>query len=292
MSSRGRKRKADVAFAFQGSVSNSGDGSAQRSLRPRLNAAAVGASSSTPVSAVPSTGTGSVVSVAASLSAFKLAQQRQQAAELRRLKQQRKRAAKQRNKRTLHRARIKQRSEQAAAAAALEDPAHWEPVDPTHGNKHLMHLAKGKHDAELGEVEQHWQQTFGHGSIVSVHRIQNSGLHHRFERMRQNTPSMTEQVAYHGTRTNVPALIYDCPTGFDMSRGLHRPGSVTTPLTLGRLQCRGGNVVGGTVAVSYQWLTKLQFMCACIVAICGLPSMRNTAATATVIRSVHGAHVH
>jgi hypothetical protein len=211
-----RKRKADVAFATQGGGNNGGGGSVQRSLRPRLNSTAVRASSSTPVAAVPSTGTGSVVS-----SAFKLAQQRQQAAELRQQQQQRKRAEKQRNERTLHRARIKQ------LAAALKDPAHWEAVDTKHGNKHLVRLTKGKHGAELGEVEQHWQNTQGHGTIVSVHRIQNSALHQRFEGARLDTPSLTEQVAYHGTLANVPAGIYDSPTGFNMRCGVYAPGSAT-----------------------------------------------------------------
>jgi len=230
MASRGRKRKAEVAFATQGGVTNGGGGIVQRSLRPRLNAAAVGASSSTPMSAAPLTGTGSVsvaAVAAASLSAFRLAQQRQQAAELRRLKQQRKRAAKQRNKRRLHRARIKQRSAQAAAAAALKDPAHWEPVDPTHGNQHLVQLTKGKYGAELGEVEQHWLQTFGHGRIASVHRIQNGVLHRRFETARFQAPTLAERVAYHGTRLNVPAGIYDSPMGFNMRCGVYVPGSVT-----------------------------------------------------------------
>jgi hypothetical protein len=117
----------------------------------------------------------------------------------------------------------------AAVAAGLKDPAHWEPVDPTHGNKHLLLLTKEKHSAELAEVEQHWQQTNGQGRVVAVHRIQNSALHHRFEGARQSTPGVTERLAYHGTRLNVPALIYDSPTGFDMSRGMAQPGSVTIP---------------------------------------------------------------
>jgi hypothetical protein len=122
-----------------------------------------------------------------------------------------------------------------SAPAALPTPAtaepplsrHWEPVDTAHGNKHLLLLTKEKHAAELAELEKHWQQTHGSGCIVSVHRIQNSALHHRFEGMQKNTPSLTKRVAYHGTRTNVPTLIYDSPTGFDMSRGASAPGSVT-----------------------------------------------------------------
>jgi hypothetical protein len=106
-------------------------------------------------------------------------------------------------------------------------PQHWETVDTTHGNKHLLLLTKQKHLDELTEVEKHWEQTDGQGRIVAVHRIQNSALHHRFEGMRKNTPSLTEQAAHHGTRANVPALIYDSPTGFDMSRGMSTPGLVT-----------------------------------------------------------------
>jgi hypothetical protein len=158
-------------------------------------------------------------------------------------------AADQRDKRARHRARIKQLKEKAEAAEAVaaatagpKDPAHWESVDTKHGNKHLLQLTKEKRSAELGEVEQHWQNTQGQGTIVSVHRIQNSALHHRFEGMRQTTPGLTEQVAYHGTRTNVPALIYDSLTGFDMRRGMAQPGSVATPLTLG-LRCRGASTL-------------------------------------------------
>jgi len=126
----------------------------------------------------------------------------------------------------------------ALAASAVVDPSlprHWEPMDTTHGNKHLVHLTKEKHPAELAEVEQHWQLTNGNGHIVSVHRIQNSALHRRFAKARQCTPGVTEQLTYHGTRSNVPSSIYASRTGFDMSRGLHQPGSVATPLTLGRL---------------------------------------------------------
>ena len=121
----------------------------------------------------------------------------------------------------------------APALADLSLPRHWEPVNPAHDNKHLVLLTKEKHAAELAEVEQHWQQTQGYGCIVSVHRIQNSALHQRFEGMRKSTPSLTEQVAYHGTRLNVPAGIYDSPTGFNMICGTARSGSVATPLTLG-----------------------------------------------------------
>jgi hypothetical protein len=64
-----------------------------------------------------------------------------------------------------------------------------------------------------------------------VHRIQNGALHLRFEEARRKTPTVTEQVAYHGTRLNVPAGIYDSPTGFNMICGTARPGSVATPLT-------------------------------------------------------------
>jgi hypothetical protein len=77
-----------------------------------------------------------------------------------------------------------------------------------------------------------------------VHRIQSNALHHRFEGMRRNTPGLSEQVAYHGTRTNVPALIYDSPTGFDMSRGTARPGSVAIPRAGLGMQRRGMSAAG------------------------------------------------
>jgi hypothetical protein len=103
-------------------------------------------------------------------------------------------------------------------------PRHWEPVDPAHGNKHLVLLTTAKHADELTQVEQHWKQTNGQGNIVSVHRIQNSALHHRFETARSQTLNLTEQLAYHGTSTNAPVLIYNSPTGFDMRRGAAQPG--------------------------------------------------------------------
>jgi hypothetical protein len=118
----------------------------------------------------------------------------------------------------------------ASAAAEPSLPHHWEHINSKRGNKHLVQLTKEKHADELAEVEQHWQQTDGDGTIVAVHRIQNSALHHRFEGARQSTPGLVEQIAYHGTSANVPALIYDSPKGFDMSRGMAQPGSVALVL--------------------------------------------------------------
>jgi len=231
MSSHGRKHKPlDVAAAnYKG---GGGDASAQRSVPLRLISTARGALSTSP---------------SVSIASFSRAplkptqQQRQQAAEQRRWQRQLQMAAKQRDKRAHNRARIKQLKEKAEAAEAAaaatvgpKDPALWEAVDTTHENKHLLLLTKEKHSAELAELEQHWQNTQGQGTIVSVHRIQNSALHHRFEGMQKNTPSLTKRVAYHGTRTNVPALIYDSLTGFDMSRGAYAPGSVVN-----HAQCYG-----------------------------------------------------
>ena len=86
-------------------------------------------------------------------------------------------------------------------------------------------------------MEKHWQQTKGQGTIVSVHRIQNPALHRRFvaEAKRHgggwfSSSGLKEMVAYHGTRANAPALIYDSPTGFDMSCGVARYGSVRPEL--------------------------------------------------------------
>jgi hypothetical protein len=154
-------------------------------------------------------------------------------------------AEEQRKKRAQHRAQLKQLKAQAAAtaaaaaaaatakavaakaaaAAALKNPAHWETVDRAHGNKHLVRLTT-KHRAELTAVKRHWKSTNGLGRVISVHRIQNGALHRRFEKMRKSHPKLAEKVAYHGTRANVPASIYDSPSGFDMSRGAYAPGSV------------------------------------------------------------------
>jgi hypothetical protein len=167
-------------------------------------------------------------------------------------------AEEQRKKRAQHRAQLKQQKAQAAAAAAAakaaaakaaaaaahKDPAHWEAVNGAHGNKHLVQLTEEKHAAELAAVKRHWKKTKGVGTVVSVHRIQNSALHRRFAKARQCTQlSLPEKIAYHGTRSNVPAKIYDSPTGFNMRRGVHAPGSVTTPHAL-RLRCREGSAGG------------------------------------------------
>jgi hypothetical protein len=177
------------------------------------------------------------------------------------------------------------------AAPAITDPSlprHWELVNPTYGNKHLVLLTKAKHADELAEVAKHWQQTRGQGIIVSVHRIQNPALHHRFEGMRKNTPGLAEQVAYHGTRTNAPALIYDSPTGFDMSRGMSAPGSVTVR------QCTR-TISKESATKEVGWCMDRAFMLSAdtvhslrarVVAICILRIMHPTAAPVSFIRSV------
>lgn len=127
-------------------------------------------------------------------------------------------------------------AEQAAATATgavatLVDPSRWESVDPSHGNRHLLLLDAVKHAAELEGVKAHWNDTQGRGTIVSVHRVQNPSLHQRYAEVKQNlikdgVQHQSEVIAYHGTRSNDPALIYDSKTGFDVSRGMARPGSV------------------------------------------------------------------
>ncbi len=117
-------------------------------------------------------------------------------------------------------------SEAADAAAA---PAHWESINPAHGNRHLLMLNPVKHANELAEVKRHWKKTQGVGSILSVHRIQNAALHRRYEEAKQQLQQSGKKhqadiIAYHGTSQKRPALIYDSPTGFDISKGMARPG--------------------------------------------------------------------
>ncbi len=119
-----------------------------------------------------------------------------------------------------------------AAAAEWQPPQHWSLVDPAHGNRHLMLLDHVKHSRELAEIKAHWQSTGGYGVILSVHRIQNPALHQRYEEAKQRLQQSGEQhqadaTAYHGTRLNDPALIYDSPTGFDVSKGTALAGSVS-----------------------------------------------------------------
>ncbi len=115
-------------------------------------------------------------------------------------------------------------------AAEWQPPAHWQPVDRTHGNRHLLLLDSVKHAKELQEIESHWQQTRGAGTILSVYRIQNPSLHRRYEEAKQQLQQSGEGhkadvIAYHGTRWNNPELIYDSPTGFDINKGRARSGS-------------------------------------------------------------------
>jgi hypothetical protein len=169
----------------------------------------------------------------------------------------------------------------APAATDPPLPSHWEPIDPAHGDKHLLQLTKEKHSAELAEVEQHWQQTDGDGTIVRVHRIQNPALHRRFEGTRRQTPGLVDTIAYHGTRLNAPALIYDSPTGFSVPRGSYAPGSVPA-------SCTGG---GETVRMACCAVIPVADhtpspVCMLLVAPCGLLSTHRRAAAATSIESV------
>jgi len=207
MASRGTKRKADEALVV--SVVDSADGSAMRSVRWRgmpgsapsvTNAAAAAAAAGQPAAAASP-----VISAVVQMNQ---ARQRVRVAQLRRLVLKRKATAAVRQ-----RIRVKRQKNMAARQSA----AHWEPVDSAHGNKHLLLLTKAKHKAELAKIAQHWHQTDGVGKVESVHRIQNPALLRRFEHAKH--VGLTEVIAYHGTKLNVPAGIYDSPTGFDMSRG-------------------------------------------------------------------------
>jgi hypothetical protein len=115
-------------------------------------------------------------------------------------------------------------SPRIAAAAEWQLPAEWSLVNQSHGNRHLMLLDPVKHAEELAHLKSHWQATSGVGSILSVHRIQNPALHRRYEEAKQRLQQSGEQhetevIAYHGTYANNPALIYDSPTGFAISKG-------------------------------------------------------------------------
>ncbi len=119
--------------------------------------------------------------------------------------------------------------EAAKLADATSAPLHWESIDPSHGNRHLLLLDPVKHAEELAHIKSHWQTTSGVGSILSVHRIQNPALHRRYAEAKQQMQQSGEEhqaevIAYHGTSQNSPSLIYDSPTGFDISKGQSRPG--------------------------------------------------------------------
>ncbi len=101
---------------------------------------------------------------------------------------------------------------------------HWTVVDPSHGNRHLLLLNGSKHRKELNELKEHWKATGGAGVIKSVHRIQNPALHRRYEEAKQELKQSGKKhqadiIAYHGTRSNNPAWIYDSPNGFNPLRG-------------------------------------------------------------------------
>jgi hypothetical protein len=68
--------------------------------------------------------------------------------------------------------------------AAHPIPAHWNPIDPAHGNTSLVLLTEKDHAAELAEVHQHYSSTNGLGKLLSVHRVQNEEQWKRFEQKR------------------------------------------------------------------------------------------------------------
>ncbi len=80
-----------------------------------------------------------------------------------------------------------------------------------------------RHATELSAVVTHWRATNGVGSILTVHRIENPSLLRRYEEARRvpfwSKQHQTDVTAYHGTRAIDPVLIYDSPTGFDISKG-------------------------------------------------------------------------
>ena len=116
-------------------------------------------------------------------------------------------------------------------APADGSPAHWDPIDPAHGNTSLVLLNKNnlKHAAEIAAVEQGWTMTGGFGTIVSIHRVQNLHLHKQYEAKKAELqkaghPIHSDVRVYHGTRNNSPSLIHSGTCGFDPSLGAARPG--------------------------------------------------------------------
>ena len=111
-------------------------------------------------------------------------------------------------------------------APADRSPAHWDPIDPTHGNTSLVLLSKNnpKHAAEIAAVEQGWTSTAGVGQIVTIHRVQNLHLHNQYEAKKAELQKAGQLAgsdvrAYHGTRHNFPSSIHSSSVGFDPQRG-------------------------------------------------------------------------
>ena len=113
-----------------------------------------------------------------------------------------------------------------SVAPADGSPAHWDPIDPAHGNASLVLLSKdnAKHAAEIAAVEQGWTNSAETDKIVSIHRVQNLHLHQQYEARKAELQkagqlAQSDVRVYHGTRRNVPSLIHSGTTGFDPACG-------------------------------------------------------------------------
>ncbi len=128
----------------------------------------------------------------------------------------------------------------AASACALRPPvialpSARNPIDTANGNKVFVLLDKVKHAKELSDVEEHWSNTSGDGTIVAVHRVQNEAQYRRFRKKATELCKSDEQaqlniIVYHGTGANKPSLICESDSGFDPSKGEAVPGSVSATL--------------------------------------------------------------
>lgn len=107
-------------------------------------------------------------------------------------------------------------------------PSHWDPVDSAHGNRTLVLLSpeNPRHVAELKQVHDRWTRTGGQGTIASVHRVQNSHLHARFEdwKCRHSSQHHKELTVYYGTSRTAPSLIHEGSAGFDPKFAEALPG--------------------------------------------------------------------
>lgn len=116
-------------------------------------------------------------------------------------------------------------------------PAHWEAVDLSHGNRHLVQLittSYSRHHAEYQRILTAFYSSSPAKAVHAVYRIQNPHLYRRYERrkqqLREQQVAFTEHKrVYHGTTAIHPSLIYDSAVGFDPAQGKSaHPQSGTT----------------------------------------------------------------
>jgi hypothetical protein len=115
-------------------------------------------------------------------------------------------------------------------AESIPLPAHWESVDPAHGNDSLVRLdsTNATHAAERGKVEANLKRTLPNATVHNVYRVQQPGVYRRYEAKKKELLAKGGQgdiIAYHGTRGANPRLIYRRDSiGFDPKFGRTQPG--------------------------------------------------------------------